>query len=225
MKKLWMIIALVLIGIVAFFGFTTWQQSQKHQLSTRTFTVQTADLPSEYTEQIGASIERNVKAKLKAMTFDMAAPVYESGALIVDVPNGITNDRLLTAFNQELDFAVMQPAPLEEADVVLFDTEGFKATSITGPDIYWVEVAQDSEGKAAMRIVLTEEGQQELQELFRSLTGQQVGLFIRNQLVAKLLVPETEFEQDIRVFNIPDRSLATTVADDLLIGRYVTFSQ
>lgn len=231
MKKIWIILSSILAIIVVVVGVIQWQEATKYTMVPRTFTLMYSDVPAEYRDMVPSVIESNVKAKLAAMTFDAATPHVVSkddkNVLEVTVPKGISNKRMLAAFNQPLDFAIMVEVPKAEAELVLSETDetGYNPTGIETQHIAWVEYGDGPENKAAMRIVLNAEGQELLKKVYEEFDDKQIGIIMRERLVAKLLVKSTNFDKDIRIFGIPDRSIAQLVADDMVTSRYVTFSQ
>jgi hypothetical protein len=231
MKKIWIILSSILAIIVLVVGFMQWQESTKYTMVPRTFTVQTTEIPDAYKDMVPSIIESNIKAKLAAMTFDAATPhvVAKDGTQVLEVtvPKGITNNRILEAVNQPLDFAIMIEVPKAEAELILSETDetGYNSTGIVTEHVEWVEYGDGPENKAAMRIVLSEAGQELLKNVYEQHEDKQIGIIMRNRLVAKLLVKSSNFDKDIRIFGIPDRSIAQLVADDMITSRYVTFSQ
>ena len=63
-----------------------------------------------------------------------------------------------------------------------------------------------------------------MKDLFAESEGKNIGIFIRNQLVSKLLVDTDELIDDIIITDIPTVQLANVFADDVNVGLHVTFT-
>jgi len=133
---------------------------------------------------------------------------------------GILTDLLTTPF----EIQVMKETPVEEADQVVEGHGGFKKIGISNEDILWLQAAEEPGGKGRVTISFSEKGREKIKDLFAESEGKNIGIFIRNQLVSKLLVDTDELIDDIIITDIPTVQLANVFADDVNVGLHVTFT-
>jgi len=61
--------------------------------------------------------------------------------------------------------------------------------------------------------------------LFSEHSGEDIGLFIRNQLAANFAINQDSFGGAITIPNVPSAELAQIFADDMNVGINMTFTQ
>ena len=130
------------------------------------------------------------------------------------------NDRVLQPFSFEVMLEVDTP---EEADVTVAAKLHFKRAGITGTDVGWIVAGRTEDDFGAARIDFTAAGAEKMRALLAENEGKNIGLFIRGNLTAKLLVEPGSFQDHIAISQIPSVELAHVFADDVNVGLHVTF--
>ena len=120
----------------------------------------------------------------------------------------------------------MVEAPLEEADIILAEKEGFKETLLTEDHIDWLTAkAHPVTRKGEVVLNFTEEGKTLKTQIFEENKGKHVGIFVRERPVYKLKIEDEDISEDILVLrNIPNPEIAQIFADDINIGLHITFT-
>jgi hypothetical protein len=133
-------------------------------------------------------------------------------------------DVLTEQLQRPLQFRIMESAPEAEADVVVASHGGFKETGIGDAALFAVTPLVDDEGKGGITLQFTEEGRALLAKVFQANKGKYLGMFIRGQLASKMLVETDTLLDQIVIRDMPTAELAEVFADDLNVGRHVTFT-
>lgn len=141
----------------------------------------------------------------------------------------VASDEVAEALTAQLTapFTLVVGAQTEEetADYTVEGHGKFQKTDITGDDIEWVQARKEPDGeKGEVRLVFTEEGRAKMANLFMTMKGGFIGIFVRDRLVSKLQVETDELKDDIVITGIPDADLADVFADDVNVGLHVTFT-
>lgn len=181
---------------------------------TAQLTQQTRDVMQRRLESMG---EENVKTDTESMGSGFAI-------ISISTKNATTLDSLTDAMKQPFDFAILSQAQDgEKADVTVEKYGAFVKTGITGADLSWVEADQEP-GKDLGRVhlVFTIDGRNKIAALFKKMKGQNIGIFVRGQLVSLLQVETDELKDDIVIQDIPSIDLARAFADDVNVGIHVT---
>ena len=120
---------------------------------------------------------------------------------------------------------ILKQAPPGEPEVLVVEGHGpFMETGLTEADVEWLEAAPDSlPEKGKVTITFTEEGRAKMATVFQKNKGKFIGIFIRDQLVAKLLVDDVELQDEIVITEIPSLDVAKVFTDDVNVGLHVTF--
>ena len=186
-------------------------------------------VPATYAKNLQDSVLFNSQSKAEALGLkpEQIAIDWDSSPplLTVDSIEQSQTDAVTMAILDPFSFNIMTQSTLADADIVINQTDAFKKTSITEKDIVWVETAKMDGGEGAVTMYFTPDAQQRLKEIYAENVNTSIGLFVRNRLIAQLLVKSDNFDKDIHILNIPSIDLATLFADDVNTGRYVTFSQ
>lgn len=111
----------------------------------------------------------------------------------------------------------------KDAEVTVEGQGGFKQTGITEAHIDWMTAVAELEGKGRVVIAFTPEGRTLMGNLFKKNKGEYLGLFVRDRLMAKLLIDSDTLQEDIVITGIPTLEIAQAFADDVNVGLYVTF--
>jgi preprotein translocase subunit SecD len=132
----------------------------------------------------------------------------------------ILTDLLTTPF----DLQIMKEASAEEADQFVEGHGGFQKTGLNQEHILWLQAAEEPGGKGRVTISFSQEGRVMMSDIFKENKGKSIGIFVREQLVSKLLVDTDELKDDIVITDIPTVQLANVFADDVNVGLHVTFT-
>ena len=142
----------------------------------------------------------------------------------VEAENETALEVLTETITAPFSFIVMKEAGDAEPEQTVEGHGGFVSTGITGEHILWLQASEEAEGKGRVTIGFTEEGREMMSEMFAENFGKSIGIFVRGQLVSKLLVETDELKEDIIITDIPTVGLAEVFADDVNVGLYVTFT-
>lgn len=171
-------------------------------------------------------IERRMDRMGEAIK-DSQIDVSASGATITIVSEHAEAQQDLTEQLQgPFSFDIMaQTQPGETADITIDQHGDFTRTGITGEDIDWVQARKTPDAETGeVRLIFTEAGRAKLAALFQRMQGQNIGVFVRDQLVSKLQVQTDQLEDDIVISGIPSLDLANIFTDDVNVGLHVTFT-
>lgn len=103
--------------------------------------------------------------------------------------------------------------------------ENWEKTAFTTEDLEWINVVQDSEsGQAGVELILTPSGREKLSKIFTDHTKQDIGVFVRNQLVSSLSAGGTDVNERIVISGIPSIDIAKIFANDVNVGLYISLT-
>jgi len=142
-----------------------------------------------------------------------------SDAKIVDV---LTED-LITPF----DFSIMERAgPGDTVDVQVEHMGNFTKTGVKGDHILWMEAEEEPGIPRKGRILMnfTPEGHEMMKGIFKKNVGDHIGIFVKDRVIALLLVEKEEVEEQIVISEVSTLELANTFANDVNVGLFVTFT-
>ncbi len=169
-------------------------------------------------------IERRMASLGEAVLDLDVKKVGEGNQIIVEAEEesalGVLSDLLMAPF----DLQVMNESELEVADQVVEGHGGFRKVGISQEHIVWLRSAEEPGGKGRVTIIFSDEGREKMAEVFKDNKGKFIGIFVRNQLVSKLLVDTDELKDDIVITDIPTVQLANVFADDVNVGIHMTFT-
>lgn len=151
-------------------------------------------------------------------------PVGEGNHIYVEANEKAALDVLTELITASFDLHIMKESSEEEADQVVEGHGGFQKTGINHDHILWLKATEELGGKGRVTISFSEEGRDSMAKLFEENEGKSIGIFVRNQLVSKLLVDTNELKDDIVITDIPTVQLANVFADDVNVGLHVTFT-
>lgn len=167
-------------------------------------------------------IERRM-ASIGEETLDIRVNRTNGLSISVDANNETALDVLTDALTAPFNFNVMKEAGESEPEITIEGHGGFVSTGLTGANVLWLQASEEPNGKGRVTISFTEEGREMMNQVFQENFGKFIGIFVRGQLVSKLLVETDELKEDIIITDIPTTSLAEVFADDVNVGLYVTF--
>jgi hypothetical protein len=177
-------------------------------------------------EALGLAAMRVMERRIQSMQVPMREQTIrqEDGKTIMDVT--VDHPDTIALLSEQLQrpftLRVMAEAPEGEADATVEGYGGFRYTNVTEAAIDWVEAAEDDEGKGAVRMLFTEEGQAKMQALMAEEEGNSIGIFVRDVLVS-VLPAASMGSTDITIRGIPTLSFAEIFADDVNVGIHITF--
>jgi len=116
----------------------------------------------------------------------------------------------------------------QEGDIEVEGLGSFRATGINKEDMTWVKsraAENDPLNHGEILIQFTEDGTEKMDTLFRDHVGENIGLFIRNQLAANFAISQDSFGGAITIPNVPSVEIAEIFADDMNVSINMTFTQ
>ncbi|MDD3897186.1 MAG: hypothetical protein PHU04_05135 [Candidatus Peribacteraceae bacterium] len=132
----------------------------------------------------------------------------------------ILTEDLIEPFTMEF----MEECPVEEADFVVAETQGYKKIPLSAEDVSWLLTEEETGTAGAVTMQFTTEGAQKKAELFEPRMGKNIGIFIRGLPVYRLRVEPNDVEEPFILIKVPDPELGTVFADDVNTGLHVSFS-
>ncbi|MDA1208850.1 MAG: hypothetical protein O2904_02345 [bacterium] len=148
----------------------------------------------------------------------------DTGAEIdIAVANQEPIDSLVDVMTEPFNLRIMKESGQEDAQIVVEGHGGFINTPVNEMHIDWLHAAEEPGGKGRITITFTDEGRELMSDVFKENIGKSIGLFVRNQLVSKLLVETDKVLDDIIITDIPTVQLANVFADDMNVGLHATF--
>jgi preprotein translocase subunit SecD len=133
----------------------------------------------------------------------------------------ILTDELVKPFKMRV---MQEEDNTEKVDITINGHGNFSETGITEEHLKWLEATEDSfPGKGRATLTFTEEGRELMQKVFQENHEKFIGIFVRDQLISKLLVDTDALRDDIVITDIPTLELANVFVDDMNVGLYVTF--
>lgn len=171
-------------------------------------------------------IERRLEHLNEPILSDSIDTSKQPTSVTVTMPDKGAAQELTRELAEPFKVRIMaQTASGETADITVQGQGGFKETGITENDIQWVDSRTDpSTNKGEVGIQLTPAGQRKMQTLFSQEVGKNIGIFVRDQLVSKLLVSSPDAPSTLIISNIPSPDIAEVFADDMNVGLHVTFT-
>ncbi|MEK7562905.1 MAG: hypothetical protein AAB544_00750 [Patescibacteria group bacterium] len=123
------------------------------------------------------------------------------------------------------DLKIMRETKAGETPTIEIEGHGgFIETGVTEEHLEWVEAAEELDNKGRITLSFSPEGRELMRTVFRQNVGRNIGLFVREKLVAKLQVDTAELKDDIIITGIPSPELARVFADDVNVGLHVIFT-
>ena len=142
----------------------------------------------------------------------------------VAVPHSEALDYLTDILTEDFSVSVMEEAPEDEADVVVEGHGGFRDAGLGNEHFLWLTASEEPGGTGRVEIMFTDEGREIMSRIFQENVGQSIGIFVRGQLMSKLIVDTDELRDSIVISEIPNLDLAEVFADDVNVGLRVTFT-
>lgn len=148
-----------------------------------------------------------------------------SSKLAVKVGNANVLRQLATEIHTPFTIQFMEEVPLDMAEVVVAETQGFRGIPLTDADIAWLHIIpRDGEDGVQAVITFTDGGAEQKRQLFAERLEQNIGIFVRGMPVYKMLVEPHDVAGDALAINIPHAELAEVFVDDVNVGLRATFS-
>jgi len=123
-----------------------------------------------------------------------------------------------------VDFMV-QSEEGEPVDAIVEQHGSFRKIGLDGASVDWVlpEIDPTDPLHGRLLIGFTPEGVIKMQAVFKEHNGKFIGLFVREQLAAKIKIEDVIPENAIVISGLPNQELAEIFADDVNVGLHVTF--
>lgn len=134
------------------------------------------------------------------------------------------NTELTTPF--ELAMMVEVEGEPIEGDISVEGHGTFRSVNVTQEDLDWVlGAASDGPivGQGKVTVGFTEDGGAKMRIVFESHNGKHLGMFVRQQLAAKILLENEHISRTITIEGLPSSDLALVFADDVNVGTHMTF--
>jgi hypothetical protein len=180
---------------------------------------------TQLTQETFNVMQRRLDRMAEPIT-DMHVENQGSGSVILtlSVVNQEALDALTAQMQEPFTFEIMAQAEGGQTpDATVEGHGGFVKTDITGADLSWVEADQEPGTEMGrVHLVFTIDGRTKIADLFKRMKDKHIGIFVRGQLVSKLLVETDVLREDIVIQNIPSIELAQTFAEDVNTGIHVT---
>ncbi len=195
-----------------------------------TYRLEIKESGKSHTEELIEAAKRSIERRLDAMgeSAESINDREEAGVHYIDID--LTNDNgsgsLTAQLREPFSFEIMKSVPLEDADIVVAETEGYGRTDISTADFAWLTAKGDASvptEKGTVEVEFTSEGLADKKALFAAELGKNVGIFVRQRPVYKLLVERADVDSDTLVMNIPQAELGYVFADDMNTSLYITY--
>lgn len=147
----------------------------------------------------------------------------ENVLLMVNTESPAVENTLTSELTAPFSLRIMKEVT-KDGDITVEGHGSFKEVGITEQHLEWVTASKDTNPEKG-RVVLefTEEGRKTMAKIFAENKGKYIGLFVRQNLVSKLLVESDEVKDSIIITDIPSSTLAFIFADDINVGLHATF--
>ncbi|MFH1444850.1 MAG: hypothetical protein ABIG34_05720 [Candidatus Peregrinibacteria bacterium] len=225
MKRLFPLVLLTLILTGCSSPYAWISQSNNSVNLVLTFDIDDPVHRTILLEEAKKVIGRRLSRFEDATPSEMMVNNQEDGSLLLSFD--VENDEARTILVDEL----LMPYSLKlmtvstgTGDLFVEDVGWFNNTAITQKQIVWTEGDSDQDGKGVVRLVFSEEGHAMLGEVFRQHQDGNLGLFVRDRLMATMPIDTQEPKAEIIIAGIPVPDMAGIFADDVNVGTHVTFS-
>lgn len=183
---------------------------------------------AEQRSELAGAIQRVVERKLASMGessdgVDLSAD-GKTALLKVDVEDKRVHEALNGVLTDPFKLRIMAEAPEDQADIVVEGHGGFAESGLTEEHLQWLTATEEDGQRGRIIIDFTSEGRDLMKEIFETNKGKFIGIFVKDQLVSKLLVDTDVLLDQIIITEIPSLELAEVFADDVNVGLYVTFT-
>lgn len=165
--------------------------------------------------------QQNIKDPLEDIAIERNGT---EATITLKLSNTGINEMLRDDLTQSFTFRFMKEVPLEEAEVVVAETEGFSALPLTEEHLAWVDAKGEGQDPGSAVLHFTAEGQELEQQIFSEHTNENIGIFVRGMPVYKFLVEEADLNQPTLSMNIPNAELAQVFADDMNVSLHTTIA-
>ncbi len=183
---------------------------------------------AERRAEVAAASVRMIERRLASIGEEIETPDIEKQGDMFHISLNLPDESLKDMLDQDLTspfkLRVMIQTPEEESDITVEGHGGFSESGLTENDLEWLHPEEEANGKGRITIVFTEEGRSKMEQIFEDNNGKFIGIFVRDQLVSKLLVDTDQLRDDIIITEIPTADLARVFADDVNVGLYAVFT-
>jgi len=196
---------------------------------TLTTNISDAAKRTELMEASKRVVERRLSSLgTKSTDLTITSETDETASLSFSPQDGTVKDEitkeLITPFSLEIMLFNGKDKEKDKGDLYVDEQGWFTKTGINEKSIIWAKASTDEWGKGEVALDFTPEGRALLKKIFQEHTGGQLGLFVRNRLMSKLLIDTKDLKENIVIAGIPSPDIAGIFADDVNTGAHVTFS-
>jgi preprotein translocase subunit SecD len=179
--------------------------------------------------ELSIAVTRIVERRLQGMGEEVRSldvtQKSEGPELSFKVESQAAADLLREDLTEPFALSIMRAAESGETPKLEIDAHGgFVDTGITEKHLEWVLATEEPDNRGRITLRFTKEGRELMRKVFKQNVGKQIGLFVREKLIAKLQVDTAELKDDIIITGIPSADLARVFADDVNVGLHVTFT-
>lgn len=198
---------------------------QKKATYALTFNVNNDSIREELIWSSLRLMERQADALKTHLTDKEVTPGSGTGAAFITI--ALQHSKRLPEMTAELtrpfSLRFMLEVPKGTGDFDTKDQGSFKDTGVGGQDVFWAESAKDNlTGKGAVRLLFSKEGYERMRTLIDKNRNKNIGLFVQDKIVSKMLADS--LKQDVVIRNIPNGDIADAFADQVKVGLHVTFT-
>lgn len=140
-----------------------------------------------------------------------------------ELQNSKLEEKLLNQLNRELTVTIRPEVPLNQADIVIADTKGYKNTDFKKDHLVWAELQLRENQPPIIKLELSSAGGKIAGDIFNRYSGSVLGLFVRGQLVNNLK-PEDLTGNYLVIDGAFSDEIAGIFVDDVNLGLYAEFS-
>lgn len=178
---------------------------------------------------LSLAVTRVIERRLEAMGENVRgldiSQKEEGPELTFTVETEAAADLLRDDVTAPFELQIMRETkPGETPTIEIEGHGGFITTGITEEHLEWVDASEEPDNKGRITLGFTKNGRELMRTVFKQNVGKNIGLFVRERLVAKLQVDTAEVRDDIIITGIPSPELARVFADDVNVGLHVTFT-
>ena len=179
------------------------------------------------TELVSASA-RVIERRLLGLKQEVQAGdvSVNSDTVTVKTADSETAEALRTQLQGAFTMRVMREVEPEIADISSETMGAWKETGITEKEFDWVLAASsEPRPKAKATILFRDTGKTLLKTVFQENKGKAIGIFLRGNLMSKIMVTDSTPSESVVVDGIPNLEIAHVFADDVNVGLHVRFEE
>ena len=182
---------------------------------------------TEHKEELLQSSLSTIESRINALALEPLENVsvtHDSGRIVITgLPEEIASE-LDQKLQQRFALNIMKQVPLEEARLVLAETDGYADTAFTEQHVkYLTIIPSNVPGSAVIEVELTTEGSAVLRQVYQEHLGEHLSIFVRDRPIYQFLVEEDDLQKTKIYMTIPAPELGKIFVDDVNTSLYVSF--